>query len=610
MRWWPRPPRRRAPIISLLTLSYPLPPAAPTEPSTGQVAADGASLTPIRVVAPPRAFLRAVWALILVGLLVRVLREPTLPGTYHPELDILLYSGQRLLQGQWLYQGLFTGFQHLAPILFAPSASLGSILLHRLLILALNLLGGWLLYRSVLRFSRLDLIRLRPDSPVPELAGALFVTFSQLFPSGLSGHLHQFANLFLVIALFLTAGIGQSLAAGVEVPAPLQVGSGLWRRLVALGLVLVLALSSLMRLSLPVLMVSLLVLLIVQQRQRLRLVLPLLLGAGAGVLLLFLPYLLLPGGPGHAWAGALLLPIEWNSLYQPDDGRLFTLLTRLLGTSVAGLSVGLLLLVPMVGIARLARRQFAHAPSRGEQPLLLPGLAVLFILELLLSFQKGDFDGQDLQLSIIPLVLLIGCGLAALEWNPRRWSRTLATVLLLALSLIYLNNVFVVSISHAPRVNGEARELESDRSRVRAYLRSLSLAERSFSAPQDVALHRQLNQPAATVGIGPDWSLNQQQLRASAATRALDLPTDPAAVCRQLTAPSTRHLVWMRTDPDGPNTLEFLKDCIARDGGGWRDLSDDLGLRSGRYRLFARVAVTPTARDGAPGAQVPPPPSP
>ena len=173
------------------------------------------------------------------------------------------------------------------------------------------------------------------------------------------------------------------------------------------------------------------------------------------------------------------------------------------------------------------------------------------------------------------------------------------------LSLIYLNNLVVVPISQAPRVSRQARVLEADRSRVRGYLQGLSARERSFSAPQDVALQRQLDEPSATVGIGPAWSLNQQQLQPSAAARILGLPTDPDGVCRQLTDPPTRQLVWMRTDPRGPNSLAFLQACLQREGGRWRDLSADLGRSSGEYRLFIRqmpVSGNPWAPAARPGS--------
>lgn len=539
----------------------------------------------------------------MVGLLLRLLRAPSLPGTYPPELDVLLYAGQRLLHGQWLYEGLFTGSQPLAQILFAPSAWLGSIQAHRLLILVLNLLGGLLLWRGLRRCGGLGLLPLRPGSPLPWLGGALFVSFSQIFPEGSSGHLHQFVNLFLVAAFERATCLAAACRAGRPLPRPLQLRAPLWQLLALIGLLLVLACSSLMLISPPLLMV--LALLLVRGRQRTRLIVPLLLGMLLAQVALFLPYLLLPDGPARAWAGAVMLPIEWNSRIQPPDTPLIAPLGRWLATQLDGLPLWLLLPIPLVGLARLLRSPgrsqpgpagdpsgAASSPAAGS-PLLLPGLALVFCLELLFTLQRGDVDGHDLLLTVPPLVLLIVSGLAALESQEGRWFRRLAALMLLGLSLIYFNNIFLVTLSHAPRINRVAQALEADRSRVRSHLQALGPGERAFSAPQDVALQRQLDAPSATVGIGPSWSLNQQQLRPSAATRTLGLPTDAAAACGQLTAPPTRQLVWMRTDPDGPNSLAFLQDCLRRDGGDWRDLSAELGLTSGDYRLFSRVAADP-----------------
>ena len=541
-----------------------------------------------------------IWGLVLVGLLVRLLRASALPGTYPLELDVLLYSGQRLLHGQWLYQGLFTGSQPLAQILFAPSAWIGSMQAHRLLIFALNLLGGVLLGRTLRRCAALGLIRLQPGSSLPFFAGALYVTFSQIFPQGSSGHLHQFVNLFLVAALERTTALAATCRVGRPLPRTLQLRSPLWRQLALIGFLLVLACSSLLLVSPPLLLV--IALLLVQARQRLRLIVPLVSGMVLALALLFLPYLLLPQGPAHAWAGAVVLPIEWSSRVQPLDAPLLSPLARWLATRVDGLPLWLLLPVPLVGLARLVRRRFELSPAVDLAPpgldaddasaraLLLPGLALVFCMELLFTLQRGDVDGHDLLLTVPSLVLLITAGLAALEVPARRWSRVLAGLMLVGMSLIYLNNIFLVAISHTPRINRLAQVVEADRSRVRSYLQGLSASERSFTAPQDVALQRQLDEPSATVGIGPSWSLNQQQLPSSAATRVLGLPTDRDAVCRQLTGRPTRQVVWMRTDPDGPNSLAFLQDCLRRAGGGWRDLSDELGLASGEYRLFIRPA--------------------
>lgn len=533
--------------------------------------------------------LQGVWGLILLGLVVTALRAPTIPGTYDQELDNLLYGGQRLLHGQWLYLDLYTGAPPLAQILYAPSAWLGSIRAHRLLVLFLNLLGGWLLCRNLRRAGRLELIRLSDRSPVPWLGGALFITFSQIFPAGLSGHLHQFTNLFLVLALDLAVTVGLRLRGRSALPSPAGAAASPWPwpQLAGIGFVLVLvACSSLMRSSLLVLMVLLLVL--VPCRRRRSLILPMLLGACLALVLLFLPYLLRSGGAAQAWSGAVLVPLEVSNLFQPDDGRLIALPLRWLSTQAGGLQVWTLLLVPLVGIARLLSHQARHRTPEGERLLLIPALALVFILELLLAFQKADLDSHHLLLTITPLVLLLCCGLSALEGSPQRWTQVLATGMVLGLSLVYLNNVFVVAISRAPRISQELQAIEADRERVRAHLLREASPSMPLASAQDVALLRQLDQPSATVGIGPDWSLNQQNLQTSGATTTLNLPTTVAASCTQLTADPTRHLVWLGNDADGPNGLKVLQDCLRRDGTGWHDLSATLGLNSGRYQLWAR----------------------
>ena len=62
-----------------------------------------------RFLRPPRGLFAGLWLLSLVGLLVRVLRQPTIAGTYDVKLDEFLYAGQRLLQGELLYAGLVNG---------------------------------------------------------------------------------------------------------------------------------------------------------------------------------------------------------------------------------------------------------------------------------------------------------------------------------------------------------------------------------------------------------------------------------------------------------------------------------------------------------------------
>ena len=98
-----------------------------------------------RSLQPPRGLFAALWLLSGVGLLVRVLRQPTIAGTYDVKLDEFLYAGQRLLQGELLYAGLVNGSLPLVQWLYAPSAWVGGLTAHRLLILAVNVVGGLLL---------------------------------------------------------------------------------------------------------------------------------------------------------------------------------------------------------------------------------------------------------------------------------------------------------------------------------------------------------------------------------------------------------------------------------------------------------------------------------
>ena len=158
--------------------------------------------------------------------------------------------------------------------------------------------------------------------------------------------------------------------------------------------------------------------------------------------------------------------------------------------------------------------------------------------------------------------------------------------------LIVVNNVLVAPLTHPPRpLNAHALAIEADRSLVRAHLAGLPPAEKGFTALQDVALHTQLHQPAGSRGIGPAWSLDQQGIGSSAAGRNLGLPASPAEACRRISAPPNRRLVWLRTDPQGPNTEAFLRACLEASGQGWNDRSEKLGLRSGEMRLYERGPV-------------------
>lgn len=517
-----------------------------------------------------RRALIGVWILILVGLAVRAWRAPTVAGTYDSTVDALMLLGQRLLRGELLYESSFFDQWPIAQALSAPAAWFGSLRAHRLVILLIDLLAGLLLARCLPRLFAAGLIPLRQNSLIPPASVMLFVTISQKLPGGLSGPLQPFANAFLVIALFV---LGRG-------------GARRWNAVLA-GLALFGAVGTASTLLSPLLLSgALLVVLAPRFRPMVpKLVGGLLMGAAVSVL----PYALRPGGLSRLWAGAVVLPLEWESLKDWPGPDLTILFGRMLDVNVGGLTLWLLALVPAIGLIRLAGRAWRAGDQGGERPLLVPGLALIFLLELGSTLQRSSYRDDDLQLMAVPLVLLLCAGMAALERSSEGPARRLATVATLIVSLIFLNNVFVAEITTTPRRLPEhVRELEHDRAAVRSYLSAQPASARSFTAPQDVALQWQLGMAPTTVGIGPEWSLNQNELSSTAATRTLGLPVTVDEACAQVLDPRNHYLVWQRTDPDGPNTEAFLRGCLEGEPSSWEDLNANLGLNSGEYWLLRR----------------------
>jgi hypothetical protein len=512
-----------------------------------------------------------------MGLLIRVLRQPTLPGTYSVRLDELLYGAQRLLKGQLLFSELVNGGQPLDQWLYAPSALLGGILGHRLYILAVNLLVGCLLAWTIQNLARLRLIALSPGSFLPMAAAVFFVTGAQSFPEGISGLPEHFSNGFLVLALFSLSRL-----------QPDSLPSAALRRghLLLAGAGLALAwMASPVWIS-PTVMVAIVGYVCLPGLRSLAGFLHVLAGGLMATLLVFAPYARLPDGLALAWAGSLQLPLELASRAPGDSDQLLPLLGDFFRVQMAGLPVWLLLLVPSLALivhaVQLARQPFSQA----DRLLILPVLSAVFGLETLQAFLLKGLGRGEFQLLLVPLVLIMVCGFAVME-HSARLQQGMGRLVLLILSAILFNNVFLAHVLHAPRQpNALVRALEADRDATRRFL--LSRPGEGFTAPQDVALQRQLHQRASTAGIGPEWSLNQRNLLPSWATRKLELPTDSSAVCRQLTDPANQHVVWMRTDPDGPNTDLFFETCLNREPGRWEDISDHLQLSSGHYRLFRR----------------------
>ncbi len=517
-----------------------------------------------------RRWLTGLWLLILVGLAVRVWGAPTIVGSYDAVIDDLLYLGQRWLRGGWLYMEHQLGVWPIVQPLYAVGGALGSIRVHRIVVLLANLLSGLLLARTIQGLSRQGTLPLRPGSLVPAASGVLLVVMSQKLPGGLSGHPHQFANTFLVLALF-TLTRGRPLLAGMALLAAMACMPALIHPL-ALTAALLVAL----------------------QRPPRRTLARLVGGMLLALLLLFVPYLAMPDGAGRAWAGAVALPLEWSSLRLPPNRDLLELVGDLLRTRLAGLPLWILSLVPLVGVGQIARCRWSSPGPKGDRLLLVPGLVLVCLADLAMTFQRSAFHDQDTVLLAVPLALLTAAGIAALERSTQRWSRWLARCTAAVLTLILVNNIVVSELTRIQRPTGTTATtapitgLERDRTAVRDYLRRLPPGERGFTAPQDVGLQWQMGLPASTVGIGPEWSLNQQNLSPSPATRRLGLAIRETEACAQLTAATNRHLVWRRTDPEGRNTREFLLSCLNRQPGAWEEISQEIGLHSGEMAVFRR----------------------
>ena len=523
-----------------------------------------------------------LWMVVVLALAVRAIRLPELPGSYPEELDGLLYGGARLLRGELLHADFVTGQGAITQFLYALSAQAGSLRLHRLLIIGVDGLGGLLLARSLGWLAQAGWIRWRRHSPLPVLAGGLFVVINQCVPDGAAGLPPHFANLFLALALATACYLGVR-PPGARASVPGLLGLGGW-----LGL----AMATRPALALPVLTLLALAPFVLGLRppSTSRLV-PLLAGLLVGLVLPSVPCLLRPGGLALAWSGEVLLPLLAVDPGTAPVKATGPVLLQALSTPVAGLPLGSLLVLPLG--AWLACRWPARqrpAAARSGRMAALAALSMVFGLLLLETLRRDGLQRSELALLAFPLVLLTVLGLGALETDPRPWPSRLALACSLILSLLLFNNLAVASLLHPPRQPAESvRALEQDRARLADYLASLPPQERGFTAPQDVALQRRLSVPASTRGIGPNWSLDQQHLGHHWASRVLGLPADANGACGQLTDGRNRHLVWTRIDPSVANSLDFFRSCLAREGYDWEDITARLGLVGGEMKLFRRL---------------------
>lgn len=554
----------------------------------------------------PRGALALAWLGLLAGLAIRLWRAPTTAGNYDIDIDTYLYLGRRLLQGSWMYVDGFNAKWPIIQPLFAPAAALGSIRAHRLLVFGLNIAAGLALADALRLWARQGLLRLAAGSAIPAGAAVLFVVLSQKLVGGLSGHLHQFANGFIAAALWLLARAGQDRRpSGQQANGQRPSGSGerashrCPRRLL-LGLAgscLMAALA--VRPNLLYALIPLaLTLLSLQRPWRSRRALQavggeaLAMAAGglAALLLIFLPYLLIPDGPARAWAGAVLLPLEWSRQRPELPQSLAAVVRQVSGASAAGLSLGTLLLLSLPGLLVL----------RPARLLLLPGLSLLGLAGLLVGFWHNHFWQHYVLLSAIPITLLLTCSLAA--------HRALATTGALVLSLVGINNILLAEVRAALKPDSRAADpLQQDHERLRRHLAGQPPAQRRFTSPQDFSYHWQLGQPASTAGVHPSWSLEPYGMAPSWATRQLGLAITAEQACAQLRSPRHDLVIWTWSGRGGRHELVFTRRCLAGDPRGrWQEISQQLQLQSGQLRVFRRLPAAPGVLPGTAEAEARP----
>ncbi|QPN55564.1 hypothetical protein I1E95_10115 [Synechococcus sp. CBW1107] len=521
--------------------------------------------------------LTGLWLLIAAGLVLRLWQAPTAAGHYDLDVDTYLHLGRRLLHGRLMYEEGFNAKWPIIQVLYAPSAWLGSIRAHRMLTLLLNLGGGLLLALAIRQLARGGLLPLRDGSLVPVGGAVLYVTMSQKMLGGLSGHLHQFANAFLVVALAVLA---------LQLPSTRRAG------LAAVGFCLFLSVAVRPNLLLPLLLVTLTLLPWPgswSRRRRLSGLGWLTAGAGLGAVLMGLPYLGISDGPARLWAGAVLLPLEWSAQRPGDHQGLGELFRQVAGASVAGVELWMLLVIPLLGVVSLARQARRGRGGSSARSLMVPLLSLVFLGGLILSFSSTHFWRHYVLMAIVPVVLIVASGMAALERSSSLGLRRTGTAFALALSLILVNNVFVAEILAVGADARAADAVEVDRERLIQQLRTLKGEAGTFTSPQDFSLHWQLDQPSSTVGVHPSWSLDPYGMRRSWATDRIGLAISDEQACAQLTDPRHRHLIWTRTGRGGRHSEDFLLECLNRDEHTWREITQDMGLTSGAIRVFRRT---------------------
>ena len=534
---------------------------------------------------PPAA--RWAWLLgivLAVGLLLRLIRFSLSHGSYDHDIDTFLYMAWRLLEGNLLFIDHYDSKFPIVQYLYVPSFLSGSIFGHRLVTFVVTTATSLLFYRCLLSLQQLGLLSRVISRTWMVLCSTLLLCLSQTHPGGLSGHLHLFANGFLVLALWLLL---KSLMANPEQSQRIVVqqllggGSLAWAIQTRPNLLISVGCCSLIWLTARWL----------QGRLGWReggAVCSLTTGAVLLSLPFILPYLLHPDGLNLLKIGGWDLLHQWNSEGHGIRSRLGLLgLLKAMYWDRAFVDFnpyGLPLLpIPILLLFNLHRSPSYH-PRGWAATTWIPLLSSSFIVGLWFSFLQTHFWPHYLLLETIPITLLFAWIPTGLAQNrvPQILRAGFTWIGIIVGSFITLNLTVVETVrlfspSERP-ATAKAQELLVQR------LRSLSPGQHFF-APGDPSFHWKLQKPMPVKGIHRAWIFDPAtSLNPSAAAQRMGLATSPTEQCNQLLAKPTDIIIWVESKA----SLQILQSCLAASEDVWQDLTEEWGVKDSGYHVFQR----------------------
>ena len=535
----------------------------------------------------------ARWAWLLaialaVGMLLRSVRVSLSHGWYDHDIDTFLYMAWRLLEGHLLFIDHYDSKLPIVQYLYVPSFLSGSIFGHRLVTFAVTTATALLFYRCLVSFQQLGFLGRQVSRTWMVLCSALLLCFSQTHPGGLSGHLHLFANGFLVLALWLLL---KSFMASPGQPWRIVV----WQILA--GGCLAWAIQ-----TRPNLLASVgccgLIWLVVRGLQR-RLgwregiaVARLALGALLLSLPFVLPYLLHPDGLNLLKIGGWDLLRQWNTEGHVVRSRLglLALLKKMywdrafVNFNPYGLP---LLPIPILFLVNLCRSPSIH-PRGWAATTWVPLLSSSFMVGLWLSFLKTHFWPHYLLLETVPITLLfawIPQGLA--QGRVPQVLRVIFTGLGIIVGSVILWNTVVVETTFLvfPATEHSATaQVHQAQQQVLQRLRSLPPGQRFF-APGDPLFHWKLREPMPVKGIHRAWIVDPAtSLNPSAATQRMGIATSVRERCDQILAkPADIIILGERKAP-----VPLLQNCLDTSEDAWENLTQAWGVSGSGYHIIRR----------------------